>query len=112
MVSGISKVGNVLKTVVKNEVGIIKDSKRAGQIAKELYPDKKMAQAAVTIKKLTKDVGPEPVIGLLVGTYSNPIPGLSVVGYLFGRGLAEGRKFITKLALGSVKKAKGLDKIV
>ena len=112
MVSGISKVGTVLKNVVKNEAEIIKGSRRAGQIAKGLYPNKKMAGTAVTIKKLTKDVGPEPVAGFLLGAYSNPIPGLGVVGYIVGRGLAESRKFITKLALGSIKKAKGLDKIV
>ena len=111
MASVVGKVGSGLKRVVKNEVDILKSSKRAGQIAKGLYPDRKMAGVTMTIKKLTKDVGPEPVVGLLVGTYSNPIPGLSVVGYAVGRCLAEGRKFLTKLAMSSVKKAKGLDKL-
>jgi len=103
MSSGVKKLGNFVVEAAKNEVQIIKDTKRARQIAKSLYPDKRMAGTAVAVKKLTRDVGPEPVVGLILGTYTNPIPGLSVVGYLLGRGVAEGRKFVTKVIKGSVK---------
>ena len=94
---GISKIGNVVKIAAKNEVNILKDSKRASEIAKSLYPDKTLAGTRIMARKLMKDVGPEPVAGMLLGMYSNPIPGLSVVGYLLGRGIAESRKALTQV---------------
>lgn len=93
----LSRVGNVIKKTALNEYNIIKDSKRAAQIAKGKYPDKVMAGTSIMVRKLMRDVGPEPAAGLLIGTFSNPVPGLSVVGYLFGRGFAEGRKALTKI---------------
>ena len=94
---GISKVGNVVKKIATNEVNILKDSKRAREIAKSLYPDKTLAGTRVMARKLIKEVGPEPVAGMLLGMYTNPIPGLSVVGYILGRGIAESRKALTQV---------------
>ncbi len=95
---------NFVKNVVKHELSIVKDSRRAGQIAKVLYPEIKCAKTSMMLKKLGKDVGPEPLVGMALGMYSNPIPGMWVVGYGLGRGLAECRKLIVKCAKNLMKK--------
>ena len=94
---GVRKIGNAIINTAVNEFNIVRDSRRAGQIAKGLYPDKTMAATQMMVRKLLKEVGPEPVAGLLLGTYTNPIPGMGIIGYAFGRGFAEGRKALAKL---------------
>lgn len=95
---------NVLKNVVKNELSIVSNSRRAGRIAKYRYPDVKCAKTSMMLKKIGKDVGVEPLVGMAVGMYSNPIPGMSIVGYGLGRGLAECRKILTKYIKSVIKK--------
>ena len=100
---GVTKIGTAIKKAAMNEVNILRDSRRAREIAKSMYPDKTLAGTKVMARKLAKDVGPEPVAGLLIGAYTNPIPGLCIVGYFFGRGFAEARKALTKF-VKNVKK--------
>ena len=100
----LTKPLSFVKNVAKHEMSIVKDSRRAGQIAKALYPETKCARSSIMLKKLGKDVGVEPLVGMAVGMYSNPIPGMWVVGYGLGRGLAECRKLLVKSIKSMMKK--------
>lgn len=95
---------SIVSNAVKHELNIVKDTKRAGEIAKSLYPNSKLAAPLIGLKKMGKEVGPEPVIGTILGTYTNPIPGMCVLGYMLGRGVAEGRKLLVKTVKNLLKK--------
>ena len=82
-----SRFGSVIRKTAINEYNIIRDSKRAAEIAKGRYPGKVMAGTRVMMRKLAKDVGPEPAAGFLLGldnAFGAPGAGDGIETFLVG----------------------------